>query len=71
MDTCQRAKEYGYDLVWVETCCIDKRSGTELLEVINLRYRWCGNAKGCYAYPTPIVASLHFYFAKEQRASRV
>ena len=35
-DTCQRAKEDGYDLVCVDTCCIDRQSSAGLLETINL-----------------------------------
>ena len=36
--------------LWVDTCCIDKRSSAELSEAINSMYRWYANAKVCYAY---------------------
>ena len=56
-DTCRRAKEDGYKWVWVDTCCIDKRSSAELSEAINSMYRWYANAKICYAYLHDVVGS--------------
>ena len=50
VDTCKKAKQDGYEWVWIDTCCIDKRSSAELSEVINSMYRWYANAKICYAY---------------------
>ena len=50
LDTCRQAQKDGYEWVWVDTCCIDKRSGAELSEAINSMYRWYANAKACYAY---------------------
>jgi hypothetical protein len=48
--TCCRAAEDGFDCVWIDTCCIDKRSSAELSEAINSMYRWYQNAVVCYAY---------------------
>ena len=50
VDTCNQAKKDGYEWVWIDTCCIDKRSSAELSEAINSMYRWYANAKVCYAY---------------------
>ena len=50
LDTCRQAQKHGYEWVWVDTCCIDKRSSAELSEAINSMYRWYKNAKVCYAY---------------------
>ena len=50
LDTCRQAQKDGYKWVWVDTCCIDKRSSAELSEAINSMYRWYANAKACYAY---------------------
>ena len=36
--------------VWVDTCCIDKRSSAELSEAVNSMYRWYEDAQVCYAY---------------------
>ena len=50
LDVCRQAQKDGHTWVWVDTCCIDKRSSAELSEAINSMYRWYGNAKECYAY---------------------
>ena len=49
-DTCQQARRDGYEWVWVDTCCIDKRSSAELSEAINYMYRWYQHSGVCYAY---------------------
>lgn len=48
--TCREARSNGFDYVWIDTCCIDKRNSTELSEAINSMYRWYENAAVCYAY---------------------
>ncbi|KAI6000077.1 heterokaryon incompatibility protein-domain-containing protein [Pisolithus albus] len=48
--SCEQAKKDGYVWLWVDTCCIDKRSSAELSEAINSMYRWYKNARVCYAY---------------------
>lgn len=35
---------------WVDTCCIDKSSSTELSEAIQCMFRWYRDAKRCYVY---------------------
>jgi len=50
LDSCKQAKMDGYEWLWVDTCCIDKRSSAELSEAINSMYRWYENAQVCYAY---------------------
>ena len=35
LNTCEQAQRDGYEWVWVDTCCIDKRSSAELSEAIN------------------------------------
>ena len=35
---------------WIDTCCIDKSSSTELHEAINSMFRWYRNAAKCYVY---------------------
>ena len=49
IDSCEKAKKDGYERLWVDTCCIDKRSSAELSEAINSMYRWYANSKVCYA----------------------
>ncbi|KAF2207645.1 hypothetical protein CERZMDRAFT_50719 [Cercospora zeae-maydis SCOH1-5] len=48
--TCAQALKDGIEYVWVDTCCIDKRSSADLSEAINSMYRWYYNAQVCYAY---------------------
>ena len=37
---CALAASQGYKWVWIDTCCIDKTSSSELSEAINSMYRW-------------------------------
>ena len=50
LQSCEQAQRDRYEWLWVDTCCIDKRSSAELSEAINSMYRWYENAKVCYAY---------------------
>ncbi|PLB36942.1 ankyrin repeat-containing domain protein [Aspergillus candidus] len=65
-DCCSVARAQGLDYVWIDTCCIDKTSSTELSESINSMYRWYQEASVCYTYladvetPTEISASRWF-----------
>lgn len=47
---CRQAQKDGLSYVWVDTCCIDKTSSTELSEAINSMFHWYEAAKVCYAY---------------------
>ena len=40
----------GCDWIWIDTCCIDKRSSAEVSESINSMFAWYGNACVCLAY---------------------
>ncbi|KAI6146990.1 heterokaryon incompatibility protein-domain-containing protein, partial [Pisolithus thermaeus] len=48
--SCEQAEKHGHEWLWIDTCCIDKRSSAELSEAINSMYRWYQNAQICYAY---------------------
>ena len=50
LNTCEQAQRDDYEWVWVDTCCIDKRSSAELSEAINSMYRLYANSRVCYAY---------------------
>jgi hypothetical protein len=45
----QAAKD-NLEFFWVDTCCIDKSSSSELSEAINSMFQWYRNAVKCYAY---------------------
>lgn len=51
---CEMALFYGYDWAWVDTCCIDKTSSSELSEAINSMYRWYENAGLCIVYMSDV-----------------
>ncbi|KAK1832596.1 heterokaryon incompatibility protein-domain-containing protein [Podospora conica] len=48
--TCRVAEERGFAFVWIDTCCIDKRSSAELSEAINSMFAWYRAAAECYVY---------------------
>ena len=50
LKSCAQAMRDGFDWIWIDTCCIDKRSSAELSEAINSMYRWYWEAALCYAY---------------------
>jgi hypothetical protein len=45
-----QARGDGLQYFWVDTCCIDKSSSTELAEAINSMFRWYRDATKCYVY---------------------
>ncbi|KAE8313541.1 heterokaryon incompatibility protein-domain-containing protein [Aspergillus transmontanensis] len=47
---CRQALKHGLEYAWVDTCCIDKSSSSELSEAINSMFRWYGKATVCYAF---------------------
>ena len=47
---CSLAQSRGLEWIWIDTCCIDKKSSAELSEAINSMFRWYAEAAECYAY---------------------
>jgi hypothetical protein len=47
---CRQAKKDGFEYVWMDTCCIDKRSTAELSEAINSMFNWYCHAQVCFVY---------------------
>jgi hypothetical protein len=45
-----QARLDGYQWIWIDTCCIDKKSSAELHEAINSMFAWYENSAVCYAY---------------------
>jgi Heterokaryon incompatibility protein (HET) len=43
------AKEMGYKYIWIDTCCIDKTSSSELSEAINSMFEWYMRSTVCIA----------------------
>ncbi|KAI6167838.1 hypothetical protein EDD17DRAFT_1535452 [Pisolithus thermaeus] len=48
--SCEQAKKGGYRWLWIDTCCIDRRSDLELLETIDSMYQRYHNSGMCYVY---------------------
>ncbi|KAF4983161.1 hypothetical protein FZEAL_1384 [Fusarium zealandicum] len=64
---CRHARSQGLDWAWVDTCCIDKTSSSELGEAINSMYKWYQDAAVCYAFLEDVSANHHN--SSEQSAS--
>ncbi|KAI0453790.1 heterokaryon incompatibility protein-domain-containing protein [Xylaria acuta] len=54
---CKEADRMKYDWAWIDTCCIDKTSSSELSEAINCMYRWYEQSALCIAYLESVEAS--------------
>ncbi len=48
--TCEQALKDGLHYAWVDTCCINKESSSELSEAINSMYKWYQQATVCYGF---------------------
>lgn len=66
---CKVAAADGLEYVWIDTCCIDKTSSSELSEAINSMFRWYQEAQVCYAYLSDVASGLD-YRSSEFRQSR-
>ncbi|KAI0766997.1 hypothetical protein C8Q74DRAFT_1369867 [Fomes fomentarius] len=47
---CLFAEREGFEWIWIDTCCIDKTSSSELSEAINSMYTWYAQAAICYVF---------------------
>lgn len=50
MAACAKARVFKVDWIWIDTCCIDKRSSAELSEAINSMYRYYKESYACFAF---------------------
>ena len=55
-DACRVARANGYRYLWIDSCCIDKTSSSELSEAINSMYQWYARADVCYAFLADVPA---------------
>lgn len=53
----QRAREMGYDYIWIDTLCIDQTSSAEVSEGVNASYRWISKADCCLVHLSDLPAS--------------
>ncbi|TFK81500.1 HET-domain-containing protein, partial [Polyporus arcularius HHB13444] len=47
---CALARRYGHSFIWIDSCCIDKESSSELSEAINSMFCWYRDSSVCYAF---------------------
>ena len=47
---CKISRAEGYGWVWLDSCCIDRRSSAELSEAINSMFDWYRRAEVCYEF---------------------
>jgi hypothetical protein len=47
---CHQALSWKFEWAWVDTCCIDKRSSSELSEAINSMFNWYRSSSVCFVY---------------------
>ena len=53
---CRQASKDAFEYIWIDTCCIDKSSSSELSEALNSMFRWYKNSKLCYAYLSDVTS---------------
>lgn len=59
---CDRARQDGLNFAWIDTCCINKDSHTELTEAINSMFSWYSDAAVCYLYIDDVGPQLETKF---------
>lgn len=47
---CAFTRAEGFEWAWLDACCIDKTSSSELSEALNSMFHWYQDAVVCYAY---------------------
>lgn len=52
---CQIARAKGIRWMWIDTCCIDKSSTSELSESLNSMFKWYRDAKLCITYLLDVI----------------
>jgi hypothetical protein len=57
---CSLTKKRYLEWIWIDTCCIDKKSSAELSEAINSMYRYYQEATTCYVYLNDVEAGSGF-----------
>lgn len=54
---CAFAQSRARDRVWIDTCCMDKRSSAELSEAIDSMWEWYGKVEECCARLSDVTCS--------------
>ncbi|KAH6699812.1 HET-domain-containing protein [Leptodontidium sp. MPI-SDFR-AT-0119] len=56
---CSKAAKDGWEFVWIDSCCINKDSSSELSEAINSMFRWYREAEICYVYMADVLITTN------------
>jgi hypothetical protein len=56
---CREVRRLGMRYVWIDTCCIDQKSSSEVYESINSMFDWYRIAKLCLAYLSDVTDGLN------------
>ncbi|KAK4637113.1 Vegetative incompatibility protein HET-E-1 [Fulvia fulva] len=65
--SCKLARSRKHKYIWIDTCCIDKRSSAELSEAINSMWDWYSSASECFAF----LVDVHFTSNQDEMVSRL
>ena len=57
--SCALARSDGHEYIWIDTCCIDKKSSAELSEAINSMYAWYSKAVICYVFMCDVAYGVY------------
>ncbi|THU77667.1 HET-domain-containing protein, partial [Dendrothele bispora CBS 962.96] len=49
-NACKYVRQYKFEWIWIDTCCIDKSSSAELSEALNSMYNYYGDSRVCITY---------------------
>jgi hypothetical protein len=60
---CETARQLGFTWIWIDNCCINKASQTELAESINSMFKWYRDSQMCITY----LSDVKFDAASERR----
>ncbi|KAF5333998.1 hypothetical protein D9758_017537 [Tetrapyrgos nigripes] len=58
-NACARARNYDFEWIWIDSCCINKESSAELSEAINSMYQYYEDAVVCYVYLCDVSIDFH------------
>ena len=47
---CETARKADFRYIWIDSCCIDKKSSSEVSEAIGSMYKWYREARICFAF---------------------
>ncbi|TBU63537.1 heterokaryon incompatibility protein-domain-containing protein, partial [Dichomitus squalens] len=59
MQACAIARRDGFRYIWIDSCCIDKSSSSELSESINSMFDWYRRGAICYAFLADVPNRAH------------